>query len=707
MSPFTLSSIHIDHDACPPTIQTSCKQLRFTQLNRRLQRCHTQRFQIRNRFLRLLLFPLLLLQISPTAHAIPGTNYSMINGVHTNDTSRQLRYAKTIIQQTTSSTSLPSTTNPSQPKPPTSTIRNEPICFIADTDSMTYAVDSGANRVILKEFNSMTNIKITKGSIQGIGGKGVTMTGSGHHELTLQSDDGHFDTIPSLPAVCVPSSPYNLIPPQLLIKHMKSMGYIITDFSHDDTAYKFKYISPTDTTKTQRTVSIPIAPNGLFILRSKPGYRNFMSRASQYCPSFKNFAGNSHFIPSDDDDESTSTSHDCSSFPHHLREHTPLPSQSNNKTREDTPYNIENDPQTREYPPEFSSLKRRSCHHDGEPPSKTREPPSSTQFTSPPAPPTTIPELDEDLAPLKTSPLTSDFTTTAPPINILEDASLAATARKKARLFTIHEQLGHLSFSILRDMARAGLIPKDLATIDPPICPGCAYGKARRKQWRYKGARNRKHIRCATKPGEVISVDQLVSPTPGFVPIHRGNPTKKRYIGATIFVDHFSDFTYCHLMTVMDAASTVEAKLAFERLLAIHAITASHYHCDNGLFDTKLFRLNISTAHQTMSFCGVNAHHQNGKAERRIGDITTGTRTSLLHASHRWPSAINSSLWPSAMKNYINLRNNLPSTFIKGEKVGRKALPDQFISSPSPNYQASKLRQTWLLFILLVLRCTF
>ena len=204
MSPFTLSSIHIDHDACPPTIQTSCKQLRFTQLNRRLQRCHTQRFQIRNRFLRLLIFPLLLLQISPTVHAIPGTNYSMINGVHTNDTSRQLRYAKTIIQQTTSSTSLPSTTNPSQPEPPTSTIRNEPICFIADTDSMTYAVDSGANRVILKEFNSMTNIKITKGSIQGIGGKGVTMTGSGHHELTLQSDDGHFDTIPSLPTACVP-----------------------------------------------------------------------------------------------------------------------------------------------------------------------------------------------------------------------------------------------------------------------------------------------------------------------------------------------------------------------------------------------------------------------------------------------------------------------------------------------------------------------
>ena len=158
MSPFTLSAVNIDHDVCHPTIQTSCKQLRFTRMNCRLQRCHTQRFQIRNRFWRLLLFPLILLQVSPTVHALPGTNYSMIKGVHTNDTSRQLRYAKTILQQTTSSTSLPSTPSPSPPEPPPSTIRNEPICFVVDTDSITYAVDTGANRFILNDFCSMTNI---------------------------------------------------------------------------------------------------------------------------------------------------------------------------------------------------------------------------------------------------------------------------------------------------------------------------------------------------------------------------------------------------------------------------------------------------------------------------------------------------------------------------------------------------------------------
>ena len=332
-------------------------------------------------------------------------------------------------------------------------------------------------------------------------------------------------------------------------------------------------------------------------------------------------------------------------------------------------------------PPPLIKKRLNSCIND-EPPFKTRESPSSIRVALPDTLPTIIHDSDEDHPPIKTTPLTSDFNTPTSTSTVNEDASIAATNRKKARLFTIHEKLGHLSFATLQLMARSGLISKDLATIDPPTCPGCAYGKARRLQWRHKGARNRKSIRSATKPGQVISVDQLVSPTHGFVPIHRGNPTKKRYIGATIFVDHYSDFTYCHLMTEMNATTTVEAKLAFERLLATHNVIASHYHCDNGLFDTKLFRTNVSTAKQTMSFCGVNAHHQNGKAERRIGDVTTGTRTSLLHASHRWPIAIDSSLWPSAMKNYVNLRNNLPSTFIKGIKIGRKQSSDQFISSP-------------------------
>ena len=145
-----------------------------------------------------------------------------------------------------------------------------------------------------------------------------------------------------------------------------------------------------------------------------------------------------------------------------------------------------------------------------------------------------------------------------------------------------------------------------------------------------------------------------------------------RYSGATIFVDHFSDFTYVHLMTKMDGDATVEAKLAFERVAMAHGVNIRHYHADNGLFDTKVFKSAIATAKQTLSFCGVNAHHQNGKAENRIKDVTTGARTALLHAAHRWPKAIHASLWPAALKNYTNLRNSLPTRFVPEVKQGRR-----------------------------------
>ena len=101
-----------------------------------------------------------------------------------------------------------------------------------------------------------------------------------------------------------------------------------------------------------------------------------------------------------------------------------------------------------------------------------------------------------------------------------------------------------------------------------------------------------------------------------------------------MFCDHYSDFTYIHLMTKMHAESTVKAKEAFECLASESGNIIRHYHADNGLFDTKAFKQSIRVAGQTLSFCGVNAHHQNGVAERRIRNVTEGAQTALLHATH-------------------------------------------------------------------------
>ena len=177
-------------------------------------------------------------------------------------------------------------------------------------------------------------------------------------------------------------------------------------------------------------------------------------------------------------------------------------------------------------------------------------------------------------------------------------------------------------------------------------------------------------------------VDQLVSPTPGFVPTHRGTPSTKWYIGATIFVDHFSNFTYAHLMTEMNAETTVEAKLAFEQVCNTHGVWVVHYHADNNLFDTKAFKVSVIKIQQTLSFCTVNVHHQNGKVKQRIKVCTECARTYLLHAAHISPNSVSPLLWPFPLKNYVKLTNSLPTQFIPGWKEGRHKLPNWYDSSP-------------------------
>lgn len=294
-------------------------------------------------------------------------------------------------------------------------------------------------------------------------------------------------------------------------------------------------------------------------------------------------------------------------------------------------------------------------------------------------------ELDRSEHHLKDKPTIIDFQREENEKGVAEDPQIELLRQKQLRLLIIHEKLGHISFSILKLLAKCSIISRNLEKVPPPMCPGCAYRKAHRKRWRDKGTKSLRHLRKANQAGEVVSVDQLISTVPGFVPIHRGKPTLKQYVGATVFVDHFTDFAYVHLMTELNAESTVKAKQAFERLSRSYNIKVRHYHADNGLFDTKALKTSVEKSSQTISFCGVNAHHQNGKAENRIKDISVGARAALLHAAHRWPKAVNAALWPAALKNYVNIRKSIPTRFIP-EKIDykdrRKKSRSTFDSSP-------------------------
>ena len=63
---------------------------------------------------------------------------------------------------------------------------------------------------------------------------------------------------------------------------------------------------------------------------------------------------------------------------------------------------------------------------------------------------------------------------------------------------------------------------------------------------------------------------------------------------------------------------------------------------------------------QRLTFAGVNAHHQNGVAERQIREIQEMARTMMVHANRKWPSCFSTMLWPYAIKVANNIYNNTP-----------------------------------------------
>ena len=153
-----------------------------------------------------------------------------------------------------------------------------------------------------------------------------------------------------------------------------------------------------------------------------------------------------------------------------------------------------------------------------------------------------------------------------------------------------------------------------------------------KKPWRTKGKEERT-IRSESedRPGANTSVDQLESTTPGLILQSTGKLLRARYTAATIFVDHFSNFTYVHLMTSLDGEQTMAAKEAYEQFTQTFGVSVRGYRADNGRFADKTWRNDCAEQHQELTFCGVGAHHQNGIAEKRIRDLCEGARTSLLH----------------------------------------------------------------------------
>jgi hypothetical protein len=107
-----------------------------------------------------------------------------------------------------------------------------------------------------------------------------------------------------------------------------------------------------------------------------------------------------------------------------------------------------------------------------------------------------------------------------------EDNQLAA-ADNQTKLMRWHYRLEHLPFAKLKQLALNGEIPKKLAKAKPPKCAGCLFGVMTKIPWSGREAKASHEVFIATKPGECISVDQMMSTEAGFYAQMKGKLTKK------------------------------------------------------------------------------------------------------------------------------------------------------------------------------------
>jgi hypothetical protein len=98
-----------------------------------------------------------------------------------------------------------------------------------------------------------------------------------------------------------------------------------------------------------------------------------------------------------------------------------------------------------------------------------------------------------------------------------------------------HYHLGHLSFQKLKQLALNGKIPKILLKLKPPKCAGCLFGTMTKLPWCSKESAFSHEIFVAAKPGEIVSVDQMILTEVGIFAQLKGSFTNKQYRYCTVF----------------------------------------------------------------------------------------------------------------------------------------------------------------------------
>jgi len=197
----------------------------------------------------------------------------------------------------------------------------------------------------------------------------------------------------------------------------------------------------------------------------------------------------------------------------------------------------------------------------------------------------------------------------------------------------LHHRFGHISFKRLQEMAKQGTVPMRLAKCPIPLCTACMFAKATKQKWRDKTRLAGDEVEKVSRPGQVVSVDQMVSPTPGLIAQMTGFLTSKRYKYATVYVDQYSRHGFVYLRKTASAEETLKGKITFEMHAQSHGVRVDHYHADNGILKARAWVDACRQAGQGLTFAAVGAHHQTCK-ENGVNEFEKNTlkmEYDLLH----------------------------------------------------------------------------
>ena len=135
----------------------------------------------------------------------------------------------------------------------------------------------------------------------------------------------------------------------------------------------------------------------------------------------------------------------------------------------------------------------------------------------------------------------------------------------------------------------------------------------------------------------MVSVDQMISPTPGLIAQMTGFLMKQHYTCATVFVDQVSGARYMHLQQSTNAEETIEGKRAFEQYASARGVQVQAYYTDNGVFKANKWVQACNEKDQNLTFAEAYTHHSIGMAKQQINEVQDMVQAAMMHTSHQWP----------------------------------------------------------------------